>query len=339
MTAISYPDACCDPNLFGPWFTGPSWANWRVVDKALFGLPLTADELSIFHQLTGREQAPTERAGEAWIIAGRRAGKDVKAASSITYLATIGAEAYGWRKYLTRGERGVVQLLAVDRDQARVCFDYTCAFFEQPLLASLVTRITADEIQLSNGFSIEITTNDKRRVRGRTVVAAVFDEVAHWRSEQSISPDHEVYRAVRPSMLTIPNSLLIGISSPHIRKGLLFEKHREHWGRAGKVLVVQAPTWALNLTQSANEGEIAEAYAADPAWAAAEYGAEWRSDLEAYISAEAVAAVTSQARERPPQQYVSYTAFVDVSSGVNDLAALAIGHMQGRCRSLTACAR
>jgi hypothetical protein len=33
---------------------------------------------------------------------------------------------------LTRGERGVCQLLAVDRDQAAVAFRYARAFFEQP---------------------------------------------------------------------------------------------------------------------------------------------------------------------------------------------------------------
>jgi hypothetical protein len=78
-------------------------------------------------------------------------------------LATIGAEAYEWRSRLTRGERGVVQVLAVDRDQAKVCFEYTKAFFEMPMLAKMVKRITADSIELMNSLTIEITTNDKRR--------------------------------------------------------------------------------------------------------------------------------------------------------------------------------
>ena len=72
-----------------------------------------------------------------------------------------------------RGERGVVQLLAVDQDQAKVCFGFTLAFFEMPMLAKMVRRITADSIELKNNLTIEITTNDKRRVRGRTVVAAI----------------------------------------------------------------------------------------------------------------------------------------------------------------------
>ena len=133
--SITYIDACDDPNLFGPWFSGPSWATWRVIDKAIFGLPLEPDELPILHELTGLEVAPTEPVREAWLCFGRRGGKDIKAASYAVYLATIGAELYGYRAKLSRGERGVVQILAVDRDQAGVAMEYARAFLEQPMLA------------------------------------------------------------------------------------------------------------------------------------------------------------------------------------------------------------
>ena len=156
---------------------------------------------------------------EAWLVFGRKGGKDVKAASYATYLATIGAEVYGYRDRLTKGERGVVQVLAVDRDQAGVCLEYVRSFFEMPMLAEMVKRETADSIELTNGIVIEITTNDRRRVRGRTVIAAILDEVAHWRSEHSANPDEDVYQSIKPSMLTIPNALLIGISSPYARRG------------------------------------------------------------------------------------------------------------------------
>ena len=76
-----------------------------------------------FQQLTGWQEAPTEVATEAWLIIGRRGGKDVKAASLGVYLVTIGAEQYGWRQALKPGERGIVQILAVDRDQVRIRFD------------------------------------------------------------------------------------------------------------------------------------------------------------------------------------------------------------------------
>lgn len=328
--AITYADACDDPHLFGPWFEGASWSRWRVIDKALFGLPLDAAERGVFAELTGRTDPPAEPCTEAWFVIGRRGGKDVKAASIAVYLATIGAELYGYRKRLTRGERGVVQVLAVDRDHARVCLDYTKAFFEQPMLARLVERVTADSIELNNGLAIEITTNDKRRVRGRTVVAAVFDEVAHWRSEATANPDDEVYQAVKPAMATMPGAMLIGISSPYARRGLLWRKFSEHYGNAGPVLVVKAPTWVMNPTVPRDGDVIGDAYRSDPVWAAAEYGAEFRTDVEALLRFEAVrACIETGCRERPPNRAVRHIAFCDPSGGSSDSMTLAIAHRSG----------
>ncbi|MBF0678553.1 MAG: hypothetical protein IR164_06415 [Devosia sp.] len=327
---MTFAEACKDPELFGPWFKGDTWGTWRVVDKALFGDPLDEDELAVFLEITGRDEAPTEPATEAWFVVGRRGGKDVKAASLVAYFATIGAEIYGYRKRLTRGERGVVQLLAVDRDQARVCLGYLKAMFEQPILARMVVKSTADGLDLNNGLSIEITTNDQRRVRGRTVVAAVFDECAFWHNEGSVSPDTDVYGAVKPAMATIPGAMLIGISSPHARKGLLYGKWRKHFGKSGSVLVVQAPTWTMNPTVPRDGEFLTEAFEEDPASAAAEFGAEFRKDIEDFIAREVVEACVSPGIfERPRRNGVTYRAFVDPSGGSNDSMTLAIAHNEG----------
>lgn len=329
VPAITYDEACRDPNLFGPWFDAPSWATWGVIDKALFGVPLDGREAAIFTELTGRKQAPTQPATEAWFIVGRRGGKDVKAASIAVYLATFGAEIYGYRAKLSRGERGVVQVLAVDRDQARVCLGYVRAFFEQPIFARMVVKDTSDGLELKNGLSIEITTNDRRRVRGRTVVAAIFDEVAFWRAENTINPDDEVYAAVKPSMATIPGAMLIGISSPYARRGLLWKKYRTHWGKPGNVLVVKAPTWRMNPTLPRDGEFLTQAFADDPASAAAEFGAEFRSDIEELLPREAIDAVTLKGVvEREPQYGRDYQAFVDPSGGSADSMTLAVGHVE-----------
>jgi hypothetical protein len=327
---ISYSESCRDPNLFGPWFAEESWGTWRVLDKALFGEPLDEAELATFKALTGRDETPEQPVSEAWLICGRRSGKDVKAASIAAYLATIGEEIFNFRQFLTRGERGVVQLLAVDRDQARVCLGYLRAMLEQPLLEQMVSNAVADGIELTNGLGIEITTNNQRRVRGRTVIAAVFDEVAFWGSENSVSPDEDVYRAVLPAMATIPNAMLIGISSPHARKGLLYRQYRKHYGKPGKVLIVQAPTWVMNPTLPRDGEFLSQAFEDDPASAAAEYGAQFRTDIEAFVTREVVeACVTSGARERPRVSNASYRAFVDPSGGSNDSMTLAIAHPDG----------
>lgn len=330
--AITYSEACRDPNLFGPWFNGDSWATWRVIDKALFGEPLDAAELATFHELTGRDTAPSEVAKEAWFICGRRSGKDVKAASICVYLATIGAEYHNFRSYLTPGEKGVVQCLAVDRDQSGVVLGYMSAMFEQPLFAGMLAKApTATGIDLDNGLAIEVTTNDKRRARGRTVVATVFDEVAFWSSESTNNPDTEVYRAIRPAMATIPGAMLIGISSPYAKRGLLYRKWKENWGKDGRTLIVRGPTWRMNPTLPRDGDFIREEFESDPASAKAEFGAEWRDDVEAYISEDDVeACIVNGLRERPPVHGKSYSAFVDPSGGSKDSMTLAIGHMETR---------
>lgn len=72
---------------------------------------------------------------------------------------------------------------------------------------------------------------------------------------------------------------------------------------------------------------IAEAYEADPASAVAEYGADFRSDIEDFISREVIDAVTVPDRhELPPMSGISYSAFVDPSGGSNDSMTLAISH-------------
>lgn len=322
----NYAAACRDPHLFGPWFDGPSWATWRVLDKAIFGEPLSDDELSVFRELTGRDEAPAEPASEVWIIAGRRASKTLKAASIGVYLATIGAELLGYRARLQRGERGVVQVLAVDRDQAKVALGYVKGFFEQPLLARMVSRDVQDGLELTNGLAIEVATNDSRRIRGRTVCGIVMDEIAHWRSDVGLNTDEEVYRAAVPATATMPGAIVLGISSPYSARGLLWRKYKGHWGKPGRTLIVKAPSLLLNPTL--DHRIVEEALESDPAGAAAEWMAEFRTDCEAFIGREAaMACVSVGEHERPAERSVSYVGFADPSGGSRDSFCAAVAHL------------
>ena len=96
---MNYLEALDHPDLFGPWFAGPSWKTWRTVERAIFGLPIPEEDLPLFKELTGRDEPPDGPVKEAWIIAGRRSAKSRKAATIGTYLATIGAEVAGWREH------------------------------------------------------------------------------------------------------------------------------------------------------------------------------------------------------------------------------------------------
>src|SRR5439155_20385033 len=257
-------------------FTGASWAAWRAVLAAVFGLPLDAEQLATFRGLTGRQAPPIEPAREAWIVAGRRAGKSRIAALVAVYLAAF--RDYG--AVLAPGERGTVMVIAADRRQARTVFRYILGIIERvPSLKGLVARRTQDALDLKNGVTIEIHVSSYRSVRGYTIVGAVLEEVSFWRDETSANPDVEVINALRPAMATVGGALLLAISSPYARRGILWSAYRDHFGQEhARTLVVQAPTLALNPTVDTHI--IEAAYEADEASAAAEYGGQFRRDVE-----------------------------------------------------------
>jgi hypothetical protein len=138
-----------------------------------------------------------------------------------------------FRSYrLTPAERGIVMLLAADRRQARVLFRYARAFIEGvPMLKAMVENITADSIALTNQITLEVHTASFRSVRGYTAVAALCDEVAYWRSDESSNPDFEILAALRPAMATVPNALLLCLSTPYARSGALWGAYRRHFGK------------------------------------------------------------------------------------------------------------
>lgn len=111
--AISVSDAIAAPELFGAFFAGPSWDTWRAVVKAMFGEPLSPAELVLFHAVAERDP-PQSPVREMAAVAGRGAGKD----SIATVIAAVMAVNFDSRGKLRPGERAVVMLLAVDREQA-----------------------------------------------------------------------------------------------------------------------------------------------------------------------------------------------------------------------------
>lgn len=311
-------------DVFGAAFPGTSWAAWRAFLAAVFGLPMSAAEAATFTRCTGRQAPPVRQVREAWMVVGRRGGKSRIAALLIVYLAFF-------RTYsLAPGERGVVMVLAADRRQARVIFRYVKALIEAvPMLRELLVKEpTAESIDLTTGISVEIHTSSFRAVRGYTVVACVCDEIAFWPTDTAANPDAEILGALRPALATVPDSLLVGLSSPYARRGELWKAYKAHFGKDDeRVLVWQAPTAVMNPEASLGP-VIEQAYADDPIVAAAEYGAEFRRDIEAFVGLEVIDAATVPGRTAlAPVAGVSYTAFVDPSGGSADSMTMAIGHV------------
>ena len=321
-------DAMRDPALFGTDLTDPSWVPWRRCAAAVFGLTagLTPADRRFIERCLGRPSLPRGPAQEAWLIIGRRGGKSRFAALVAVFLACF----RDYAAVLAPGERGVLMIIASDRHQARGVQQYVAGLLHDvPMLERLIVHETKEAIELSTRVTIEIHTASYRAIRGYTVVGAICDELAFWHTEGSANPDTEILNALRPAMATVPGALLVVISSPYARRGELWKAHRAHYGRdEGGVLVWQADTRTMNPTVP--ETFITQAYAKDAAVAAAEYGADFRRDIEAFVSPEAIDTATAPGRrELAPVAGVDYEGFVDPSGGSQDAMTGAVGHRDG----------
>jgi hypothetical protein len=144
--------------------------------------------------------------------------------------------------------------------------------------SALVTRETSDGFELSTGATLEVLASNFRNIRGRSVACCVMDEVGFWRSELTATPDTEAYSALMPSLMTIPNSMLVAISTPYRRSGLLYQMWKDHFGKDDDdILVVHAASRVFNPTL--DQRVIDAALKRDPAAARSEWLAEWRVGL------------------------------------------------------------
>lgn len=316
-----------DPELFGKtfrrnWRGADTWKAWRAFLAMLFGLALDNEAQGIASTHTARSDFPSEPFREAFVIVGRRGGKSLISALVATYLACF----RDYSEILVPGEVGTLMVIAADRRQARVIFNYISAFLQTPRLKSMVASQLKESITLTNHVTIEIHTCSFRATRGYTLIGVIADEVAFWSSDDSANPDTEVLSALRPGLATT-KGLLLGISSPYAKRGALFQAYRDHFGKVSDVLVWKASSREMNPTLSL--ATVAAAYARDTASARAEFGGEFRDDVVGFLSLEIIESCVVQSRfELPPVGDVTYAAFVDPSGGSSDSMTLAIAHKE-----------
>jgi hypothetical protein len=324
IPTVSIREALTDPALLGSILAGESWQAWRVLLIAGMGEALTDEERTIFTKLTGREFEPLQCVEELCAVVGRRGGKSRGMATLTAYIAGL------CKHKLSRGETGIALCIAPDQRQAKITLDYCeAAFNESLILRQLVVNRTADAIELKNGITIEVRSASFRRLRGPTYIAVIADEAAFWYSDEfSANTDTEILNAVRPGLATTSGPLIIA-SSPYAKRGVLWETHRRHYGRNGdpRILVAQGTSRDFNplLPQSV----IDRAMERDRAAASAEYLAQFRSDIESFVSYEIVRSCVGDFVEAGPISKYRYFAFTDPSGGSSDAFTLAISHKDG----------
>jgi hypothetical protein len=198
------------------------------------------------------------------------------------------------------------------------------------VLAKEIESTTRSEIRLKNGVVIAVHPNSFRSVRGRTLCACIFDELAYWRDDSTATPDAAVYTAILPSLLTT-NGMLVAISSPYRRTGLLHAKHKRYFGAVdadADTLVVQGSSKQFNATL--DDAAIVAQQEADPAAARAEWHGQFRDDIAGFLDDRLIEQAIDRDRplELPPRPDFFYKAYVDASGGAvgGDAYCIAIAH-------------
>jgi hypothetical protein len=316
-------DFVTDPQLLGLSLSPAQ----ETLLRAIYGLPLDADQLDLYRLCTGRESYVGEPFSEVTVIAGARSGKDSRiAAPTVCYEALFG----GHEGHLARGERGVIPLVAQDQRATKIAFGYIREYMTRsPLLASLVEDILAQEITLTNRLTISCFPCTLRSLRGWSIPAGVMDELAFYRLEGQADSDGEVQASIRRGMIAFPATRLIKISTPYMKGGVLYEDFNRAFGQDDPDLLVwRAPSTLMNPVLTAHRLERERRL--DPSRFAREYEAEFAEDLEAFLPSRWVdQAVRVDRHELPPCEGHHYVAAVDPSGGGADAFTLAIVHAEG----------
>lgn len=327
-------DFLTDPQLAGSTFNAPSFRAHRVIARLLDGDAhlLGPEDRRLACDLTGRTDFTSLRAAiEAAFIASRRGGKSLFSSACGTHAA-----ARDYRDRLAYGEWATVGMAAPNTRQAQVLLDYCRGFIEaSPILRSAVVRETATAIEFEHRTRIEVFGASHRTLRGYTFALFIIDEAAQLRSEESATPDIELARAVRPALATLGGRLLV-ISSPYMRRGLIYNAFRDHYGRNDSPHLVIKGDWR-QLNPTLPQDLIDAAYRDDPASARAEWGGDFRDDTDAALADEWITAAVDlgvlirEPLDMPGQPHrYRYAGFCDPAGGSGaDSYCAAVAHREG----------
>lgn len=327
-------EALADENLFGRTLkNGPSWEPWLSFLKAVYGLPMSDQDLKRFHQHTGREEPRPGGYPEAVCVVGCQSGKSVIASIVGTFEAM---------QAVLSGQRNVyVPLIAQDaRSATRTLFGYVRqTVASSPLLKNEVVRETSESVELKGEVTLAVYPCRPASIRGIRAACVIVDELAFFVTSDNRAVDTEMLRAARTRTATTGGKVLI-LSSPYGASGALWEAHRKNFGvEESPVLVWQASAPQMNPTLPADYLERMEQD--DPEAYRSEVLGEFRQGVSNLFDFETLqSCVAAGVRERLPENGITYTAHIDQATGSGrDSFCLAISHDDGGRSILDLCRR
>lgn len=316
-------EALADQALFGALSTFRalnSWQPWLSFLKAVYGLPMEGDDLKRFRHHTGREFPRFGGYPEACCIVGCQSGK-----SQIAALVGV----FEAMNAVLTGQRNVyVPLIAQDlRGAQRALFGYVKeAVASSPLLKNEVTRETAEGVELTGGVTMSVYPCRPAAIRGIRAACVIVDELAFFIATDGRPTDTEMLRAARTRTATTNGKVLI-LSSPYASTGALYDLHRKNFGMEDSpVLVWQASAPEMNPLLPADY--LKRMAQDDPDAYQSEVLGEFRAGVSTLFDPDMLdACIESGVKERLPENWLTYTSFVDAASGSGqDAFAVGIAH-------------
>lgn len=184
-----------------------------------------------------------------------------------------------------------------------------------PTLLAMVVNSTADELvmRLASGHLIRFAAFPAGRaggaIRGETIGGALVDECAQFRAEGADVSDVEVLNAITPRLL--PGGEIIIVSTPLGETGLLYELHRDNFGKPATALVAHAGTLDLR-SDPATAAMVERERKRDPRNAEREFGAQFAASSTALLPVDQRRRLFDRGvRERPYDPQCEYGVIVD----------------------------
>lgn len=294
-----------------------------AADAMLLNTPLWSKQREILEEFWSENYSIA-----VWAL-GRRSGKTLMAAVTATYAACMLANEY--KRCLRPNERFYIVSVANTIDQARIALQGVKDLINgSPILKPLITRETADSLELSNGAVFRALPASSRSGRGLACPLLIMDELAHaLDTEAGNAAGASLYQALSPSVAQFGKlGKILLLSSPWIQQGIFWELFRQ--GSSGKfahMQVVQLPTWEVNPTIS--DQFLEQEKARDPELFAVEYGANFSQSLSGFIDSDLVdAAINCDRGLLPPFNKFKgkYYLSLDPAKGNRDAYTACIAH-------------
>ena len=219
------------------------------------------------------------------VVAGARSGKTYLSALRALHLAIVTPLVR-----LAPGEEAFVMLIGPSKSHAQQILRYArgaaslVPAIESSIVASSPDHFTLERRTAVGGGKVVAqrvnilcvaATAGGQSARGKTLLGAFLDEAAFFRDENYTVNDRDMFDAA--TVRVIKGGQTIVASTPWAESGLLFERHKDHFGKP-KAVVAHASTTTMRRggpEWDAIEWEIAQARASDPENAAREYDAEF----------------------------------------------------------------